>query len=76
MSKLVSCALIVLALFAGADALALEGAATRAQDRQTREEQQQAERDRKQAERERKEREKESRKEPGTRCARWKRGKA
>lgn len=38
--------------------------------------QEQAERDRRQAERDAKAKEKGERKEPGSRCARWKRGKA
>jgi Ni/Co efflux regulator RcnB len=49
------------------------GAGARAQDKQA---QEQAERDRRQAERDRKEKEKGDRKEPGSRCSRWKQGKA
>ncbi len=50
------------------------GAAGQSQDRQARE---QAERDRRQAERDARAKEKKGeRKEPGTRCARWKQGKA
>jgi Ni/Co efflux regulator RcnB len=71
MFKLISAALIVCALSAGAAHAQTQD--TAAQDRQARE---QAERDRRQAERERKEKDKDARKDPGTRCSRWKRGKA
>ena len=74
MFKLISTTIILCALSAGAlRAQTPQGATTQQQDRQA---QEQAERDRKQAEREQKEKDKEARKEPGTRCARWKRGKA
>ena len=74
MFKLISTTVILCALSAGAlRAQTPQGATTQQPDRQARE---QAERDRKQAEREQKEKDKEARKEPGTRCARWKRGKA
>jgi hypothetical protein len=72
MFKLISAALVICALSAGAARAQTQDAAA-TQDRQA---QEQAERDRKQAERERKEREKDAKKEPGTRCGRWKRGKA
>jgi hypothetical protein len=72
MFKLISAALVICALSVGA-AHAQTQDASATQDRQARE---QAERDRKQAERERKEKAKEAGKEPGTRCGRWKRGKA
>lgn len=71
MFKLISAALVICALSAGAAHAQTQDATT--QDRQARE---QAERDRKQAERDRKEKAKEAGKEPGTRCGRWKRGKA
>jgi Ni/Co efflux regulator RcnB len=73
MFKLISAALVIGALSAGAAGAQTQDAATTTQDRQA---QEQAERDRKQAERERKEKDKEARKDPGTRCGRWKRGKA
>ena len=74
MFKLIGATLVLCALSAGAArAQAPQGATTRQQDRQA---QEQAERDRRQAEREQKERDKDARKEPGTRCGRWKRGKA
>jgi Ni/Co efflux regulator RcnB len=74
MFKLISTAVILCALSAGAlRAQTPQGATTQQQDRQA---QEQAERDRKQAEREQKAKDKEARKEPGTRCGRWKRGKA
>ena len=74
MFKLISTTVVLCALSAGAlRAQTPQGATTQQQDRQA---QEQAERDRKQAEREQKEKAKEARKEPGTRCARWKRGKA
>ena len=74
MFKLISATLVLCALSAGAlRAQTPQGATTRQQDRQARE---QAERDRKQAEREQQQQDKEARKEPGTRCGRWKRGKA
>jgi Ni/Co efflux regulator RcnB len=73
MFKLISAALIVCALSAGAAVAQTQDATNTTQDRQA---QEQAERDRKQAERERKEKDKDARKEPGTRCGRWKRGKA
>ena len=74
MFKLISATLILCALSAGAArAQTPQDATTRQQDRTA---QEQAERDRKQAERERKEKDKAAGKEPGTRCSRWKRGKA
>jgi Ni/Co efflux regulator RcnB len=74
MFKLISTTLVLCALSAGAArAQTPQTTATQQQDRAARE---QAERDRKQAERERKERDKDAKKEPGTRCGRWKRGKA
>ncbi|HZB43658.1 MAG TPA: hypothetical protein VE360_00370 [Pyrinomonadaceae bacterium] len=74
MFKLISTTLVLCVLSAGtARAQTPQGATTLRQDRQARE---QAERDRKQAERERKENDKAAKKEPGTRCGRWKRGKA
>jgi Ni/Co efflux regulator RcnB len=72
MFKFISAPLIICALSAGA-AAQTQDTATQTQDRQA---QEQAERDRRQAERERKNKEKGENKEPGTRCARWKRGKA
>lgn len=74
MFKLISSTLVVCALSAGAAlAQTQQGASAQQQDRQA---QEQAERDRKQAEREQKERDKDAKREPGTRCSRWKRGKA
>ncbi len=74
MFKLISTTLVLCALAAGAaHAQTPQGATTQQQDPQARE---QAERDRKQAEREQKEKDKGAKKEPGTRCGRWKRGKA
>jgi Ni/Co efflux regulator RcnB len=74
MFKLIGATLVLCALSAGAArAQESQGSTTRQQDRQA---QEQAERDRRQAEREQKERDKNARKEPGTRCGRWKRGKA
>ena len=74
MFKFISTTLVLCALAAGTlRAQTPQGATTQQQDRQARE---QAERDRKQAEREQKQKDKEARKEPGTRCGRWKRGKA
>jgi Ni/Co efflux regulator RcnB len=74
MFKLISTTLILCTLSAGA-ALAQtpQDATTRQPDRPA---QEQAERDRKQAKREQKEKTKDARREPGTRCGRWKRGKA
>ncbi len=72
MFKLISTTLVLCALSAGA-ARAQQGTTTPQQDRQA---QEQAERDRRQAEREQKEGDKKARREPGTRCERWKRGKA
>jgi Ni/Co efflux regulator RcnB len=74
MFKLISTTLVLCALSAGAArAQAQQGATTQQQERQA---QEQAERDRRQAEREQKETDKKAKKEPGTRCGRWKRGKA
>jgi len=73
MLKLIGTTLIFCALAALPAGAQTQDAATRQQERQS---QEQAERERKQAERERKEREKDARKEPGSRCARWKSGKA
>ena len=75
MFKLISTTVVLCALSAGAlrAQTPQQGATTPQQDRQARE---QAERDRKQAERQQKEKDKDARKEPGTRCGRWKRGKA
>ena len=73
MFKLISAALVVYALSAGAALAQTQDTAPQTQDRQA---QEQAERERRQAERERKEKAKEAGKEPGTRCGRWKRGKA
>lgn len=74
MFKLISTTLVLCALSAGAArAQSPQNAATQQQDRST---QEQAERDRRQAEREQKDKDKEAKREPGTRCARWKRGKA
>ena len=73
MLRLISTTLILCALAAGAAGAQAQDTATQQQDRQARE---QAERDRKQAEREQKEKNKGARKEPGSRCARWKSGKA
>lgn len=73
MFKLISAALVVCALSAGSVPARAQEAATQNPDRQT---QEQAERDRRQAEQERKAKDKDARKEPGTRCGRWKRGKA
>jgi Ni/Co efflux regulator RcnB len=74
MFRLVNATLLLCALSAGAaHAQTPQDTTTRQQDRQA---QEQAERDRKQAEREQKEKEKDAKREPGTRCGRWKRGKA
>ena len=74
MFNLITTTLVLCARSAGvARAQTPQSAATQQQDRQT---QEQAERDRRQAEREQKEKDKDARKEPGTRCGRWKRGKA
>jgi Ni/Co efflux regulator RcnB len=74
MFKLINTTLVLCALSAGvARAQTSQGAATQQQDRPV---QEQAERDRKQADRERKDKDKGAGKEPGTRCGRWKRGKA
>ena len=74
MFKLISTTLVLCVLSAGtARAQTPQGATTLRQDRQARE---QAECDRKQAVREREDKGKGAGKEPGTRCARWKRGKA
>ncbi|MDQ3802910.1 MAG: hypothetical protein M3416_03540 [Acidobacteriota bacterium] len=75
MLKLITSTLALFVVFA-LPALAQSqntGASTPAQDRQA---QEQAERDRRQAERDRKEKEKGVKKEPGTRCSRWRQGKA
>ena len=73
MRTIISVALIACALSLSAARAQTQETAPQTQDRQARE---QAERDRRQAERERKEKAKEAGKEPGTRCGRWKRGKA
>ena len=74
MFKLISATLVLCALSAGAArAQTPQGATTPQPDRQA---QEQAERDRRQADRERKNKDKGAGKDPGTRCARWKRGKA
>jgi hypothetical protein len=74
MIKLIGATLVLCALSAGAArAQTPQGATTQRQDRAA---QEQAERDRMQAERERKDKDKGAGKEPGTRCGRWKRGKA
>lgn len=74
MFRLISTTLILCALSAGAArAETQQGATTQQQDRQA---QEQAERERRQAEREQKAKGNDAKKEPGTRCGRWKRGKA
>lgn len=74
MLKLITSTLVLFVVCAGPSFAQSQtgGADTQAQDRQA---QEQAERDRRQAERERKDKDKGARKEPGTRCSRWKQGK-
>ena len=76
MYKLIRVTLILSALLSCTALARAQGSGTTGQT-QDRQAQEQAERDRKQAERDAKTKEKKGeRKEPGTRCARWKQGKA
>ena len=75
MLKLISTTLVLCALAAGAAGTPTQDAAA-SQQQTDRQAQEQAERERKQAEREQKRRDKDAKKEPGSRCARWKSGKA
>ena len=72
MFKLISATLVLCALSAGAARAQTQDTVT-PQDREARE---QADRDRRRAERQEKDRNRDGRREPGTRCSRWKRGKA
>jgi Ni/Co efflux regulator RcnB len=71
MFKSIGSTLIIIAL--GATSVAAQTQNTTSQDRQA---QEQVERDKKQAKRDQKEKDKANKKEPGSRCARWKAGKA
>ena len=74
MFKLITVGLLAVTLSAGAARAQTQDANASAQERRAQEEQ--AERERRQAASERKDKERGANKEPGTRCGRWKRGKA
>lgn len=74
MFKLIGTTLVICALSAGAARAQTQDSTSATQDRQAQAEQ--AERDRRQAEQERREKDRDARREPGTRCSRWKRGKS